>query len=164
MSGAFARGWRPGVIGQIVAAHAGYYARDWGFGAFFETKVARELAGFMDSYDAGRDLLLSASRDGWFLGSIVIDGSDPALANGEAHLRWFILTDAARGQGVGGGLMDAAMAFVSEVGFDACYLTTFAGLDAARRLYERHGFVLTKEAEAESWGRTVREQRFEWTR
>jgi hypothetical protein len=43
------------------------------------------------------------------------------------------------------------------------YLNTFAGLDAARALYERAGFHLVDEIEGESWGRTMREQRFERT-
>ena len=39
--------------------------------------------------------------------------------------------------------------------------TTFAGLDAARHLYERAGFVLCQESEGDHWGRTVMEQTFE---
>ena len=154
-------GWRPGVIGAIATAHGVYYAREWGFGPFFEAKVAREAADFVDRYDPARDLLLSAERDGAFLGSVVIDGSDPALPPATAHLRWFITTDAARGTGVGGRLMAAAMDFLAAAGHRRCYLTTFEGLDAARRLYERHGFRLTAEAPAETWGVTVVEQRFD---
>jgi hypothetical protein len=48
--------------------------------------------------------------------------------------------------------------------FASCYLTTFAGLDAARRLYEQAGFTLTHEEEADSWGTKVREQLFTWRR
>lgn len=155
-------GWRPGAIGDVVAAHAVYYAREWGFGPVFEAKVAREMAEFMGRYDAARDLMLTARADGAFLGSLVIDGSDPGLAPGQAHLRWFVMTDAARGRGLGGRLMGEAMAFLGRAGHGACYLTTFKGLDAARRLYERHGFRLTEEAEAETWGARVREQRFDW--
>ncbi len=41
------------------------------------------------------------------------------------------------------------------------YLYTFAGLDSARRLYEQAGFKLKEEQEANTWGRPMREQRFE---
>lgn len=162
MTAAFERGWRPGVIGDIVVAHGRYYARDWGFGAFFEAKVAGELAAFVGRYDPARDLLLAARRNEDFLGAVVVDGSDPELAPGQAHLRWFITTGAARGTGLGGRLMAEAMSFLARSGADGCYLTTFAGLHAARRLYERHGFVLTEETQADSWGVVVREQRFHW--
>ena len=35
------------------------------------------------------------------------------------------------------------------------------GLDAARRVYERAGFRMVGEAEGDTWGTRVREQRFE---
>ena len=41
------------------------------------------------------------------------------------------------------------------------WLTTFAGLDAARALYERHGFRLVSESDIDQWSGGVREQRFE---
>ena len=37
---------------------------------------------------------------------------------------------------------------------------TFRGLDAARHLYEAHGFVLAEERSGKQWGKTVMEQRF----
>ena len=39
---------------------------------------------------------------------------------------------------------------------------TFAGLDAARHLYEKFGFTLTTEREDSQWGEPVLEQKFEW--
>ena len=156
------RGWRPGVIGEIVRAHGLYYSREWAFGAFFEAKVAEELASFVARLDPARDLLLTAwSAENDFRASLVIDGSDTTLPEGVSHLRWFVATDAARGAGVGGRMMAEAMGFLRTAGYTSCYLTTFAGLDAARRLYETHGFRLVDERVGESWGVEVGEQRFE---
>jgi ribosomal protein S18 acetylase RimI-like enzyme len=157
------RGWQPGLVGEVVRAHGTYYARDWNFPAFFEAKVAREMGDFLARL-ADRDLLLSAWDGETFLGSLTIDGTDPALAPGQAHLRWFIMSDAARGRGLGRQLVGEAMAHLRHHDFSSCYLTTFAGLDAARRLYEQAGFTLTHEEEAESWGSKVREQLFTWRR
>jgi ribosomal protein S18 acetylase RimI-like enzyme len=156
-------GWSPGLIGEVVRAHAVYYAREWRFGAPFEIKVAREMGAFVNRYSPERDRLFRAERDGALLGSLTIDGSDPALAPGEAHLRWFIVVDAARGLGLGRRLMEAATIFLDAAGYRSCYLTTFAGLGAARRLYEAAGFVLVREAPSTTWGTTVLEQRFERT-
>ncbi len=153
------RGWRPGLVGEVVRAHATYYAREWNFPKFFEAKVAREMGEFLARMGP-RDALFSATANDAFLGSLTIDGSDPALPPNQAHLRWFITTDAARGQGTGRALMAAALAFLREQNFASCYLTTFAGLDAARRLYDTAGFVLTHQEEAESWGASVTEQTF----
>ncbi|MGZ0188109.1 MAG: GNAT family N-acetyltransferase [Alphaproteobacteria bacterium] len=156
-------GWRPGIIGNVVTAHAQYYAREWGFGPIFEAKVAEEMAEFIHRYDVARDCLFAATSVDGFLASLTIDGTDAELAEGQAHLRWFITSDLARGTGIGGRLMEGAMTFLQTTGFSSCYLTTFAGLEPARKLYERHGFVLTTEEEAKSWGVTVREQRWELT-
>jgi ribosomal protein S18 acetylase RimI-like enzyme len=149
-------GWTPGLIGEIAAAHARYYSAVWGFGAFFEGKVAAGLSGFVARMEAD-DLLLSV-RDGEdFAGSITVDLHDPE-AQGLAHLRWFIVTG--RGRGYGRALMERAVAHLDRHR-RACYLDTFAGLDPARHLYEAHGFRLTRESVAESWGSEVTEQRFE---
>ncbi len=156
-----AHGWSPGLVGEVVRAHAVYYAREWRFGAPFETKVAREIADFVDRYSPERDRLLRAERDGALLGALTIDGSDPALPPGQAHLRWFIVMDEARGLGLGRRLMEAATSFLDASGYRTCYLTTFEGLGAARRLYEDAGFVLVREAPSTTWGTTVLEQRFE---
>jgi GNAT superfamily N-acetyltransferase len=57
--------------------------------------------------------------------------------------------------------MSAAMDFCRQARFSRIYLTTFAGLDAARHLYEREGFRVIAEQEGAHWGKTVREQTFE---
>lgn len=45
--------------------------------------------------------------------------------------------------------------------FKKVYLWTFAGLDAARHLYEKCGFRLCEQCEGNQWEKTVTEQRFE---
>ena len=57
-------------------------------------------------------------------------------------------------------LMDRAMAHCDSAGGGRCWLTTFAGLGAARALYERHGFVLDSESAVDQWRGGVREQLF----
>lgn len=153
-------GWTPGLIGYTAATHARYYAREWGFGPVFEAKVASGMAEFVQRYDPARDALLWAEADGEIAGTITIDGSDPALREGQAHLRWFIVSDFARGSGVGRMLFQAALHHLAEAGFSSCYLTTFVGLEPARRLYESAGFALREEAEGENWGTRVTEQLF----
>jgi uncharacterized protein YhfF/GNAT superfamily N-acetyltransferase len=151
-------GYLPGAIGAIAALHAHFYAREHGFGACFEAKVAGECAAFCSRFDPARDGLWLLVDGGRILGSIAIDGADAD----SAHLRWFILADEVRGRGLGRRIIDAAMDFCRRAGHGSVYLTTFAGLDAARALYEEQGFRLVAEADGETWGTTVREQRFEW--
>lgn len=91
------------------------------------------------------------------LGSLTLDGSDPALPPGRADLRWVILDEALQGRGWGRRLMGAAMGFARESGCASVYLTTFEGLDAAAALYRAFGFETTHRVEGATWGRTVME-------
>lgn len=151
-------GYAPGCIGRIAQLHATYYAAASGFGVEFEAKVAREFAEFVLSFKPGRDgIWLAQGQD--IEGSVVIDG---AHAEDEgAHLRWFITSDAVRGQGIGRQLLAQALAFADACKYRRVYLWTFAGLGAARHLYEAHGFRLVHEQPGAQWGKVVIEQRFE---
>ena len=160
----FVDGYQPGVIAEVTGAHIAYYAREWRFGLTFEAKVATELSAFLSRYDPVHDLFLCArDRQGELLGSITIDGLGGAVGAG-AHLRWFIMRDAARGLGLGGELLRKALQFSDERHYARIYLTTFAGLTAARHLYETHGFVLVQESATDAWHGTVGEHTFERTR
>jgi GNAT superfamily N-acetyltransferase len=156
------RGYLPGAIGWIAALHGTYYHRQAGFGAFFEAKVARELADFTDRFDVNRDGLWLLTDGGRMEGSIAIDGLH-AAAEG-AHLRWFIVSDERRGQGFGSALLTAGLDFCRQRRYERVTLWTFAGLDAARHLYEKYGFRMTEERPGRQWGTEVQEQRFEWRR
>jgi len=155
-------GLSPGLLGQIVTLHARHYARDWGFGLYFEAKVARDLAAYADRYAPHRDLTLACwdRESGRLLGAITIDGSDPEPARPGAHLRWFVVDRSARGTGLGKALLGRALAFVDAKRFEQCWLTSFRGLDAARALYEANGFGLVHEQGDSTWGTYVTEQVF----
>jgi GNAT superfamily N-acetyltransferase len=151
--------YQPGAIGRIITLHADFYSKLVGFGLPFEAKVARELTDFCERYDADRDGLWLATENGNVEASIAIDGSHAATDG--THLRWFIASDATRGTGIGAELMTLAMAFCQSRHYKSVYLNTFAGLDAARHLYEKHGFILVHEQRGTMWGAEVNEQRFE---
>lgn len=152
-------GYTPGVIGRVAELHAKYYAANWDFGHFFEAKVATELSSFISSYDETRDRIWSLSADGNIEGSVAMDGTSETRNIG--HLRWFIVSDKLRGKGAGNHLMEEAISFCRDVGFEKVYLWTFQGLESARHLYEKFGFRLAEERLGEQWGTSVTEQRFE---
>ena len=154
------KNYHPGTISRIVELHATYYSTHWGFGAFFEAKVASELSQFVLRYDPERDLLLTAWINNQIQGSIVIDGQQ-AYDQG-AHLRWFIVAEPFMGQGIGRRLLNEAIAFCHEKHYQEIYLWTFEGLEAARHLYESAGFKLVKQQRGKQWGIEVTEQLFRW--
>jgi GNAT superfamily N-acetyltransferase len=152
-------GYRPGALAAIVGLHARYYAEHWNFGLPFETKVGAELAEFLSRHDRERDLFLVAYVEGEVVGSVIVDQSGGGPRG--AHLRWFIVSEELQGKGLGADLLGRAVDFCDERGYERIWLITFAGLDAARSLYERHGFVLAGEADSDHWSGVVTEQIFE---
>ena len=157
----FIEGFIPGSLGRIVELHARYYALEWSFGTFFETKVASELSEFAARYDPQKDLVLLVVKDDQIHASLIIDMNDPKRQDDSAHLRWFIVSDELRGEGIGRRLMTQAMAHVDQHAKGKCWLTTFAGLTPARALYEKHGFRLVREDDSHAYGVKVRAQVFE---
>ena len=134
-------GYVPGAIGRVTELHGTYYHQHWDLGLYFEAKVATEFAAFLSRFNPESDGAWFARVDGQIVGAIIIDGNDPE----DPRLRWFILDPAYQGCGIGNRLMQAAMDFCRKAGFRRVYLTTFAGLDTARHLYEKHGFHLYHE-------------------
>lgn len=151
-------GYHPGVVGRIAELHGVYYAQHQGMGQFFESRVAAGAAEFAARAARPGNGLWTAMHAGCMVGAIAIDGED--LGDGRAHLRWFIVDDAVRGLGVGRRLLEAALASCDAHGHAETHLWTYAGLDAARHLYESHGFHLAESWQGEQWGRRLQEQRF----
>jgi len=152
------KGYVPGAIGRIAELHALYYSRDWRFGRYFEAKVATGVCEFLDRFDENRDGFWTACLHGRVEGSLAIDGTRSQTDG--AHLRWFIMSPALRGRGVGNLLMTEAVNFCKARKYPRIYLWTFEGLDPARHLYEKFGFRLSEQFEGNQWGPPVQEQKF----
>jgi DNA-binding MarR family transcriptional regulator/N-acetylglutamate synthase-like GNAT family acetyltransferase len=153
-----AAGYRPGLVARVTEMHALYYAREAGFGRRFETVVAGGLAAFCERLDTPVNAIWTALQDERIVGSVAIDGED--LGPGISHLRWFIVDDDVRGTGTGRRLIETALDFSDKRNFAETHLWTFAGLHAARRLYEENGFILAEERHGDQWGKEMLEQRF----
>lgn len=152
-------GYIPGAIGRVTELHGTYYSRYWDFGLFFEAKVAVELSEFLSRFEKTRDGFWIAEEDGKIAGSVSIDGIEGETKG--ARLRWFIVDPSFHGRGTGRMLMREALLFCKAANHGKIYLTTFAGLDPAKHLYESFGFVLCEEWEDTHWGKPVTAQKFE---
>lgn len=137
--------WAPGLIGDIAALHGRVYAATHGFGLAFEAAVAKGLGEMLGYFDPARDFFRAAQSDARFRGSIALDAS---AGDGTARLRYFILEEALRGQGIGKRWMAELMAHAHATRLSYIHLWTLAGLDAATALYERAGFALEEERDA----------------
>lgn len=151
-------GYQIGLVGRCAELHARYYTSAAGFGPSFEAQVASGVAEFIARLDHRRNGIWAAMAGEEVVGTVAIDGQD--LARDAAHLRWFIVGEGARGAGMGRRLLTEAISFCDDHRFPEIELWTFAGLDAARHLYESCGFVLVEERRGTQWGTEVMEQRY----
>jgi len=150
-------GYQPGLIGRVITLFGRAYIEKWKFWKFFECKVAGELSIFMECYDPEVSCIWSVEKEGEIYGSITLDGSH-AEQDG-AHLRWFILDDDAKGQGLGRLLLESAIAFAREKGYPSIYLWTLSGLEPAAALYRKFGFEVEEQARQDQWGVETEEER-----
>jgi GNAT superfamily N-acetyltransferase len=120
--------------------------------------VARGLARFVlalaEDPEAGRAWLAEDAEG--LAGCIAIS------REGEAHgrVRWFLVAERARGQGLGRRLLDEALAYARER-FSSLELDTFSELTTAAGMYRAAGFELRRSVPQADWGRTIELQRYE---
>ena len=154
------RRMRAGDLGWAFMRQAEIYRTEFGYARVFETYVARGLAPFLDAFDPRRDRLWVAELDGERTGCIAIQ-HDPDRG-GWAKLRWYFVESHARGHGLGGRLLATAVRFARTAGYRGIYLWTVDDLPAARRQYERAGFMLVHQDDAPcAWAPWGHEQRWE---
>jgi DNA-binding MarR family transcriptional regulator/GNAT superfamily N-acetyltransferase len=149
------RGLRPGDLGWIVERHGVLYAREYGWDASFETLVAS----IMGEFDPARDAAWIAEASGRRAGCVLCVRKDARTA----QLRTLLVEPEARGLGLGVRLVDECVRHARREGCAELVLWTNDVLVAARRIYERAGFVLTHEAPHHAFGHDLVEQTWSLT-
>ncbi|GAA4997558.1 bifunctional helix-turn-helix transcriptional regulator/GNAT family N-acetyltransferase [Streptomyces siamensis] len=139
----------PGDLGWIVQRNAALYAAEYGWNTDYESLVARIVADFAGDHDPHLERVWIAELDGRPVGCVMCVRDD---APGTARLRLLLVEPDARGLGIGDRLVGACVDFARGVGYRELVLWTNDVLSAARRLYQRHGFVLVSEKPHRSFG------------
>jgi GNAT superfamily N-acetyltransferase len=147
---------RPGDLGAVVHLHGVLYAREYGFDPTFEAYVAGPLAEFVRAAAPGERLWL-AERDGRLVGCVAIVAAGARVA----QLRWFLVDPAVRGVGLGKRLLQDALSFSRDQGYQSVMLWTVSALMAAAHLYQSAGFHKVQEKRGYLWGVDVIEEQYE---
>lgn len=138
---------RPGHIGRIIARHGEIYAEEYGYPPIFERYVVEAFAKFVKDLSPPRDRVFVAERGGSMLGSVAMKG----LAGAVTQLRFLLVEPAARGQGVGRQLVQAAIDHARRCKQRRIVLDTASDLDAARSLYMSFGFRKVASTPGVAW-------------
>jgi GNAT superfamily N-acetyltransferase len=147
---------QPGDLGWVVQAHGELYTAEFGWDTSFEALVARIVADYATDNDPAREAAWVAERDGRRVGCVFcVAGPD------HAQLRILLVHPDARGQGLGGRLVDTCVDFARGAGYPRMRLWTNHPLAAARRIYLERGFVLVDEEPHHSWGADLVGQTYE---
>jgi GNAT superfamily N-acetyltransferase len=133
---------QPGDLGWVLQAHGEIYAGEFGWNGAFEALVARILADYAATATPGRDAAWIAEDGGRRVGCVFCVA---AAEDGVAQLRILLVDPSARGQGVGGRLVDECLAFATAAGYRRMRLWTNSPLVAARTVYLSRGFRLVSE-------------------
>ena len=142
------RDHRPGDLGWIVQRHGVLYAREYQWDGRFEGLVAEIAANFLAEHDPKREGCWIAEHDGKPVGSIMLVQENDTTSK----LRILFVEPDARGLGIGKHLVDHCIAFARQAGYREITLWTNANLHAARKIYQKAGFVLVHEEPHHSFG------------
>jgi GNAT superfamily N-acetyltransferase len=139
----------PGDLGWVVMAHGEVYAAEFGWDTSFEALVARIVADYAAAPDPRGAGAWVAEQEGRRVGCVFcVAGDDPNTAT----LRILLVAPAARGHALGDRLVQIAIRFARDAGYERMRLWTNDPLAAARRIYLRHGFRLIDQAPHDSFG------------
>jgi ribosomal protein S18 acetylase RimI-like enzyme len=145
----------PGDIGWIIHRHGVIYARERGFDARFEAYVAEPLGRMVRSQSPHERIWIAESGEK-IVGCIAVVAASPLIA----QLRWFFVEPEARGRGIGKQLLQRAVAFARQTGYDSIVLWTEKELVAAAHLYQSAGLTKVEERTSQEWGVEVVEEKY----
>jgi GNAT superfamily N-acetyltransferase len=109
------------------------------------------MADFVNNYDAGRERGWIAEMDGENVGCIFLAKETAKVA----RIRLLLVDPKARGLGLGAHLTDECIRFARSAGYQKITLWTHSVLTAARHIYQKAGFKLTRSEKHNSWGQPV---------
>lgn len=141
----------PGDMGWVVQQHGEVYWREYGWNSEFEALVAGIAADFIHKFQPEWEKCWIAELDGERVGAVFVVRQSRTIA----RLRMLILSPQARGLGLGARLTDECIAFARARGYRKMVLWTNSCLTAARAIYTKRGFRLTKSEPYEGFGQQL---------
>lgn len=142
------RAFRAGDMGMISARQSLLYRETYGWNAQIEIVVGQVTTDFLRDFKPGREQCWIAEVGGLMAGSVLLTDE----GQGICRLRLLYVEPFAQGLGIGHALVAACVDFARAAGYAEIVLWTHTILETARRIYARHGFIITETAMHETFG------------
>jgi GNAT superfamily N-acetyltransferase len=121
----------------IINSHYEIYNREYQYDLSFRDFIAESVKGFIKRSDSKENIWI-LEIEGKQRGSISIKKVNDKIA----QLGLFLVEPSLRGSGYGKQLLQKAIDFCKENGYQTIILWTNSELKSARRIYEKNGFQL----------------------
>ncbi len=148
---------KPGDLGYVMYRHGKLYEKEYNYGISFETYVGAGLYEFYKNYDPDMDRVWVCEHENNIIGFVLLMHRE----NNAAQLRYFYLEPEYRGIGLGKKMMSLYMEYLKVKGYSSAYLWTTHEQQTAASLYMHYGFRLKEEKESTTFGKLLKEQRYE---
>ena len=144
-------------IEYVISRHKTLYYAERHLSGTFSAYVDKIVYDFVENFDPETDCLNILECNGVPAGSIAIAKVDETTA----QLRFFMLEPEMRQRGYGNRLMDMALKFCRDKGYNKVFLLTITAQVIARHVYETHGFYKVSSNDKSEWGDGVVEERWD---
>ena len=144
-------------IEYVISRHKTLYYAERHLSGTFSAYVDEIVYRFVDNFNAQTDCLKILECNGVPAGSIAIARFDCKTA----QLRFFMLEPEMRQRGYGNRLMEMALDFCREKGYEKVFLLTITAQVVARHVYASHGFQKIDAWDKSEWGSGVVEEKWE---
>ncbi|HEY9010515.1 MAG TPA: helix-turn-helix domain-containing GNAT family N-acetyltransferase [Devosia sp.] len=144
---------RIGEIGWMVHRQGILYNQQYGWNGEFEALIARIYYEYETAPETPPKNLWVAERSGTVAGSIFVMPSEGVP--GSAQLRMLYVEPDARGLGIGRTLVDQAVSFARNSGYERMRLWTHSIQESARRVYKAAGFEIAESEPHHQFGKDL---------
>lgn len=140
-----------GDLGWIIHRHGALYVTEYGFNNQFEVLVAKIIADYANNHDPLKETCWVAEHRGKVVGSVFVMRQSDTIAK----LRLLYVEPETRGLGIGKLLVNTAIGFAKNTGYETLALWTNAQLESARFIYEKAGFQKVSEEPHTMFGKSM---------
>lgn len=144
-------------VNFIIESHYTIYQQEYQFDHTFREFVRDGIHAFVNRSNPAKEGIWIVEIEGRLYGSIGIT----QLTDQTAQLRWFLIDPSQRGNGWGRKLMETAIHFCENKGYEIIHLWTNERLEATRKLYQLFGFCIKERREQFLSNQLIKEECWE---